>query len=379
VASAPAAAKDLPIVVPVDSANLAASEERFGDGGAPSPVEELPTGLPVDEPAAASAPSNHSCVDCRYRRPRMVCGHPGSQFHRQTIEPTHVCPKFEASAAYGYFLAAKLGILRDEPREKMIDLLEAAVEGGLPQDDEVLARRFLASQYRLLAVENEESCLDGTLWSRAVKNLERAVKVDSEQGYGVFHDPLAIGILPPFDAHYSLVADSIAERSGGEAAIAYLEEKLSLFRGLPGDPLVVALGHLGLLYYNEQGDKQRAKRCFQSVLESEPISGREAEHQEERKRARGYLAVLAGRGKADVAILLVLAGLCCSPLAVVGMILGILALNDFKQGGDHGRHLRHLHRKEWTGETKAVISVIVGALVVLVMLFVMFSTASVHR
>jgi tetratricopeptide (TPR) repeat protein len=272
--------------------------------------------------------------------------------------------------------AARLGIVRDEPHENIIDLLEAAVQAELPRDDEVDARRFLASQYRFLAVEQEESYLDGHLWSKAVKHLEYAVKVDSDQGYGVFHDPRAIGILPAFDALYTLVADSIAERNGADAAIAYLESKLRLFDGVPGDPMGGVLIQLGALYHNEADDKQRARACYRRVLRSQPIVGCEEQQEKLERMARDNLALMdgnarskAGRWKADTAMALVLLSLCCSPLVLPGIIFGLLAINDLIHGGSKA------------GIVKATMAVVIGTFLVLLVLvfFLMAASAPIPR
>jgi hypothetical protein len=72
-------------------------------------------------------------------------------------------------------------------------------------------------------------------------------------------------------------------------------------------------------------------------LDSQPIEG--SEHYEEAiSGTKLHFTILgriakwkAARSKADTAMTCVLASFCCSPLAVVGLVLGILAIRDFKE------------------------------------------------
>ena len=173
----------------------------------------------------------------------------------------------------GYLSAATNAIATDEPCETATRLLEEAIRGGLPEDEDVRARRFLVGCYRELALQRGEAFghRESPLFAEAAKQLEHAVRVDSEQHYGVFDEPWARSILPRFDVGYSLIAGTIQKTRGIDAAIKYLEEKLAIFERVPGDPMLDIMLDLGVLYYNERRDGQRARVYMQRVLDARPI------------------------------------------------------------------------------------------------------------
>ncbi|MCX6986416.1 MAG: hypothetical protein NT118_16965, partial [Lentisphaerae bacterium] len=101
--------------------------------------------------------------------------------------------------------------------------------------------------------------------------------------------------LSGYDVSCSFDADGIAEKGGPDAAIAFLEEKLSLFRHVPGDPLIHILENLGVRYFNRYEDRRlyrQAQQCLQRVLRSQPIPDRESDHKEVIEFAAKNLAVM---------------------------------------------------------------------------------------
>ena len=259
----------------------------------PPPVAETSALLPLPPPT----PSEICCNDCKYRVPRNVCGKRESQFCGKTVDPKHSCPFFQVNTAQGYFTAALAGVVNeDQTPETTISLLEAAIKGGLPEDDEIFARRFLAPYYLDLAFKHMPgaSVAGDPLFLEAPKHLEYAVKIDTEQGYGVFSDPLNRAILPRFDACYGMQSNVLKKTQGPDASIAYLEEKLAVFEGMPGDPMVTILLGLGVLCY-ERGDAQKARAYFQRVVDAKPIAqdkDDEEYYEKAKGKARKNLALL---------------------------------------------------------------------------------------
>ena len=265
----------------------------------PKPTKPFPpapaatAGAMSPPPLLPSAQSEPCCSDCKHRLPRNVCGNRESQFFGKTVAPKDDCPKFQANPAQGYFTAALAGTANgDQSSETTVSLLEAAIRGGLPQDDEVLARRFLAPAYLDLAFKRTpvDSVVDDSLFLEALKQLEYAVKVDSEQCYGVFSGPLNKAILVRFDACYAMQSNAFQKTRGPDAAIAFLEDKLAIYGRVPGDPMIIMLETLGATYYNDRQDHQRTAACFQRILNSEPIRGSEEAREEIMDRARKQLA-----------------------------------------------------------------------------------------
>jgi hypothetical protein len=112
------------------------------------------------------------------------------------VDPKDRCAQFSENPAYDYFVRALNGLATGEDSsETTMSLMGTAIQGGLPQDDEVLARRFLAVAYLDVAFKHTpgESVLGNPLFFEAFKQLEYSVTVDSAQGYGVFCDPLIRG------------------------------------------------------------------------------------------------------------------------------------------------------------------------------------------
>jgi formylglycine-generating enzyme required for sulfatase activity len=224
-----------------------------------------------------------------------MCGSQRSQFFGQRIDPTHVCPQFEENPAQGYYTSALVAEVANKDRsgEEIAKLFEAAIQGGLPEDDEVQARSNLADIYLTLGAQGApDTWWTNPLFCRAFEELEYAIKVDSERVYGAFDSGPTRAALFSFDGSYTIVSNCIQQTRGDEAAIAYLEEKLKLFEHLSGDPMVNMLLNLGVAYLRGRGDEGAARACFQRVLRAQPIRGREEQQEKVRGKARNNLALL---------------------------------------------------------------------------------------
>ena len=183
---------------------------------------------------------------------------------------------------------------RDQDTEILIETLKSAIKSQSSTGSDEVAVRLAFS----LACGRRQAELRGgetkvRLLSESVTQLERAAKLDSKGGYGILAQHL--GTLSGYDVHCSFEADSIAEKDGLDAAIAFLEEKLRLFGHVPGDPLIHILENLAERYYNRYEDRRlyrEAKLCLQRVLNAQPIPDRESDCEDVKKAARSNLAVI---------------------------------------------------------------------------------------
>jgi hypothetical protein len=207
-----------------------------------------------------------------------------------------VCQYFKVNPAHGYLSEAARRIIRREgPSETIVGLQETAIRMGLPEDDEVWARMRLAGQYSEMARRKGEDAR-GVHYCAALKQVELAVKLDSRRNYGFFEEPFERGGLPLFAAAYTLRAHTIDDEDGADAAISYLEDKLSLFQHVRGDPMWQMIFALGCLYLESRGGKEKAWAYFERVVHAETIPrvyGWEEDQAEITKLARKQMIALA--------------------------------------------------------------------------------------
>lgn len=235
----------------------------------------LPHRTPAEQvPRPSVIWSDTKCSRCKYLAPRKKCARCDSPFFTRSVEPTHVCPRFELNPAQDYWTQATVHVIKeDASKETITQLIEAAIQGGLPEDEDVLARTFLASNYADLAFgrhpDDFNAGLSDPLLSEAFKQVEHAVRVDVEQRYGVFSSGPNKAMLARFDACYTaLICEVLEKRLSRDALLAYLKERDAFFGRVPGDPMIYLLEALGIVYYN-RGERQTAKAYFQRMLNSD--------------------------------------------------------------------------------------------------------------
>jgi predicted Zn finger-like uncharacterized protein len=251
----------------------------------------------------AHQPDQRNCGHCKHRLPRKMCGQRKSEYYHQSIALVHVCSCFEVSDAAVCYSDAQVEIVagqmtgKEDSLETATKLLQQAIRLGLPEDDEVNARLHLAIQYKdrgeRLIPKGANFVYPGD-FAEAFAELETAVRTDSARGYGVFQSHLVPAILlEHFDLIYALVSRSIKQTKDADAAIAFLEERLSLFQCVPDDPMLQILLDLGGLYFG-RGDRKQARTCWDRVLHAQPIRGCEKRQAELRDVADQCLTVLDG-------------------------------------------------------------------------------------
>jgi len=236
------------------------------------------------------------CAHCKHRLPKKICGCPKSSRHNQQIDMLDFCDFFEQNPAQPLYSQALIkAALGDEELEvaEGIEGLETVIRLGLPEDDESYARFVVGRYYYELAYRRSLGSIHTSEFSNGIEQMEKAVLMDSQGGYGIFSQPLHKAELPSLAAAYLHVKDSIRQEKGIEPAIAYLEEKLHLFDYLPSPPLLLLLG-LGELY-RDKSNTDMARQTFTRILQT-PVSPVDDEHEANvRKGARHQLQSLDSR------------------------------------------------------------------------------------
>lgn len=271
-------------------------------------AEALANALPADQGPPACDPEDRNCLHCKYRLPRRICGQAASENYRQQMEPKDVCKHFGVNPARAYLDQAEVhavvhairGTENETTTTEEIRLFETAIRMGLPEDDEATARFFLAGSFHKLfgyraRGSTLESIATSPLLAEALKQLEHAAKIDSAGGYGTFNSGPSRASLTKFDMIYPAISSFVAQKRGAEAAIAYMEDKLSFFQHLRDDPMCDMLFELGTLYAEDYRDNDKAWSYFERVVHAAPIRGCEAAQEKTKQMAKANLKILAER------------------------------------------------------------------------------------
>lgn len=257
----------------------------------------------VDEAVAVAAeptePEDKKCSKCMHLQPRRVCGSPQSPYYQKRIDPKGYCDSFVLNPAQIYWRNGMVDALRGDRETEAAAAFEAAIRGGLPQDDEMAARFALGEQYKQLIFNSGmewQQCVSSPQFQEAISEIGEALKIDREGGYGYFAEPLNRARLRTFDLMCMLGADGILERGDRPGAIAYLQQKVGLCFYLPSCPLLNVLLKLGGLYLDE-GQLEGAQIMFTNVVAAEPVDRVDEEGTEQaiRAEARERLRAIPSR------------------------------------------------------------------------------------
>lgn len=212
------------------------------------------------------------CSDCKHKLPKEICGCSESPNYNQRIEPTNSCEYFSENPAMGHFT---MGLVKcyEKATPEGVREIETAIKLGLSRDDEMKARFFLGGYYSEFVKKGVpvEEMVTSYEFLESTNQMEKAVLMDFEGGYGYFLDPLNRLRLGQLDFAYSLVFHTIHEKESVDAAIAYAHQKLRLFDYLPSTPMLNLLFVLGCLYH-ENGKTESARESFRKILESEAVN-----------------------------------------------------------------------------------------------------------
>lgn len=213
------------------------------------------------------------CCRCKHKLPKEICGFPKSPYYNQKIEPLNFCDQFLENSAQDYFTKGRIKTLEENPVDAIKEY-ETAITLGLPHDDEMEARFFLGKSYLHLldGMVDIEQKVAKPEFSKSIEEMEKAVLIDSQEGYGYFSETTSRAMLPALDVAYSLQADFlICKKDDTDAVIAYLQQKLKLFDYLSTNPMLAMLLHLGCLY-GEKGETEHARECFKKILEADVVN-----------------------------------------------------------------------------------------------------------
>src|ERR1700722_16225622 len=233
---------------------------------------------PTDSASAIStaslpAPEQQKCSVCKHLQSRSKCGSTQSPRYQETVTAADRCNLFELSLALLQVQKGLIDSLSGDRPSAAAAAFEAALEGGLPRDEEMETRFALSEQYRQLVFNADmgwQQCVNSDRFQAAVGNVAAALKIDREDGYTYFAEMLNRARLRNFDLMTTLAADSFIQNNDRRAAISYLRHKVGLCEYLPSCPLLHGLLKLATLYL-DQRQIENAKICLRNIVDAEPV------------------------------------------------------------------------------------------------------------
>jgi len=226
------------------------------------------------------------CPMCKHLGPRSTCGNLQSPLAGRQVSKDNQCSLFLESSAqvkYGEALKASLAAGSTIP---VIPTIQSAIELGLPQDDEIAARFHLSDGYREIFGNSDgsmEQIVAMPEFAKSIAEAEQALKIDAQGDYGYFAQPLNRSRLDRLNYIYQMEARTIKDRDGTQAAIDYVENKLRFFSYLPSTPMYSLLNELAG-WYIEAGEPDNAKKQFQAIVDSAPVTIGEQDSREQQVR-----------------------------------------------------------------------------------------------
>lgn len=167
---------------------------------------------------------------------------------------------------------AALAVFKDTLADKIYgaEVYKKAFAAGLPEDDEILARRECAGLYLdILNLKGKPEQAALSEFENILGHMERSIAIDREGDYQYYSTRLGRALIALYDRVVSVAGRRIKELQGGTAAIAYLEAKIQVTSYLRSTPMLSSLLELGVSY--PEADEESALKCFRAIVEAEPV------------------------------------------------------------------------------------------------------------
>ncbi len=236
--------------------------------------------------------SDRQCSSCKHRQPKYVCGCSESPHFATKIDGGDCCDYFLLNPAELHFEKGLLCVTEGGRDKEAIDEWRMAIQMGLPEDTEMVGRFFLGEVLFNVATQESKSnyeCVRSPNCIEGLAQMEKAIAIDRQGAYGYFADPVNRSRLRQLDSIYTSVVFAMPQGQDDSEKINYLEAKLGLFTYLASCPLLRVLRKLAEMY-SLAGQKEKARICFRTIDESEPVDridedGKEKALREEAHRA----------------------------------------------------------------------------------------------
>lgn len=330
--------------------------------------------------------NKEQCSLCKYILAKSTCGCSASPYFGRTVDACDHCDSFALSLGAEAHMNGILKCLETGSNASGIPHFEEALKYGLLVEDEISVRFALAQGY--LEVVGNSALPSAEMakmpeMGRAFEELENAAAIDRKKGYGYFEEKLNRSRLLKSNFLYCLVADAITEEKGPEAGLAFIDQKLEVFRYLSSTPMIYLIEYQSKLYL-KCGKQEAAKECLKTILAASPLDSVDENGKEMAFRQRVSSTLRSLESSGEIANSIVLSPK--SPLAAkVGLTLAIVGL--FFGGIVFGpiamflgfQALSEITKAETTkGKGLAVSALIVGGLVTLSAVISIFKVLARH-
>lgn len=209
------------------------------------------------------------CGWCLHRKVGSVCGNADGPFSGIKIEQkNHFCDFFKESEPTRLYLNALLDVGDEGRKAEVIGKLEAALEGGIPEDDQVDARAMLGNYY--LTVKN---------YVPGFQQLDKSLELDSKYDVGFYADKKNREVyFWNYEIYATIMSDEIKENKGVDEALGFLEDRLRKVDYLSGNILFKkhffpAIYHAIAGLMLEKEDTKSAMKAFEKCEKAEHYEG----------------------------------------------------------------------------------------------------------
>lgn len=157
------------------------------------------------------------------------------------------------------FLSQGLSLSVEDNLEESINYLELAVDQGLPKEDELIALKFLGSNYGDL-YEDFKKTEDKILQALKIDRDNELEHFEEQDNQHPFFSKLDIAI--------TLNSREVQEKDGKSVAIDYIKDRIANLDYLSGEYLPLSYLELGNLYA-KVGNNDDAQEAWKRALQAE--------------------------------------------------------------------------------------------------------------